>query len=243
MKALIFAAGVGSRLKPWTDSHPKALVEVGGKPMLQHVIENIISAGINDIIINIHHFGEQIIDFVRSKDFNARINFSDERGHLLETGGGLRKIVPMLRDESVLIHNADIITDLDLRKIVYDQLRKTSAATLLVSYRDSSRRIVFDEKGRMKGWTNVATCQVKPAGLEIADTDRRLSFDGIHVVSADLYPLLMEYRPADTPFSIMDFYIDSCRDTDIRAFEMPEGTKWFDVGKPATLEAANKTFS
>ena len=242
MKALIFAAGVGSRLKPWTDSHPKALVEVGGKPMLQHVLENIISAGINDIIINIHHFGEQIVDFVHSHEFNARITFSDERSRLLETGGGLRKVIPLLRDESVLIHNADILTSLNLNSIIYDQLKKVSDATLLVSKRNNSRRLVFDAALRMKGWTNVETGQVKPAGIQLAPSDKLASFDGIHVVSPELYPLIESYRPADTPFSITDFYIDNCAKADIRAFELPSDVKWFDVGKPETLSLANKEF-
>ena len=117
MKALFFAAGVGSRLKPWTNNQTKALVDVAGKPIVQRVIENIISAGIDDIIINVHHFGEQIIEFIANNHFEADIRISDERKQLLDTGGGLRKVIPWLNDESVLIHNADILTDYDLKNL------------------------------------------------------------------------------------------------------------------------------
>ena len=243
MKALIFAAGVGSRLKPWTNNHPKALVDVAGKPMLQRVIENIISAGIDDIIINVHHFGEQIIEFIANNHFEADIRISDERKQLLDTGGGLRKVIPWLNDESVLIHNADILTDYNLKNLVKSHISSSNDATLLVAPRQSSRRLVFSKNMLMKGWTNLDTGEVKPAGLKSSSDDRLLSFNGIHIFSSSLYKQLLDYQPAETPFSIIDFYVSKASLELIGGELLPEGCRWFDVGKPKTLEEARKAFS
>lgn len=243
MKALIFAAGIGSRLKPWTDAHPKALVDVGGMPMLGRVIGNIISAGISDIIVNVHHFAGQIIEYLDNTDFNARITISDESDLLLDTGGGLRKVLPLLGNEPVLIHNADILTTFDLKKIIYRQARSGADATLLTQERDSSRRLVFGTDGRMHGWTNMNTGDVKPAGLAITAGMKLESFDGIHIIDPALYDPLKEYREAGKPFSIIDFYIAMCSNRNIMSMSLPDNDMWFDVGKPATLEQARNFYS
>lgn len=243
MKALIFAAGIGSRLKPWTDSHPKALVEVGGKPMLGRVIEKIIAAGISDIIVNAHHFAGQIIEYLDNTEFMARVTVSDESDMLLDTGGGLRKVLPLLGNEPVLIHNADILTTFDLKKLIYNQVRSGADATLLTQERDSSRRLVFDKAERMNGWVNLATDAVKPAGLTLEADMKLESFDGIHIVNPALYPKLSAYRKAGEPFSIIDFYVEMCHDCDIRSMSLPADDQWFDVGKPETLEQARNFFS
>ncbi len=238
MKALIFAAGIGSRLKPWTNEHPKALVEVGCKPMLQRVIENIIAAGITDIIVNVHHFGEQIIDFLQERKFNADISVSDERSLLLDTGGGLRKVVSMLDNEPLLIHNADILTDYCLKNLIAAHQRNMNDATLLVASRDSSRLLVFDAGMGLKGWTNIATGAVKPEGLSVRSDFMMMSFNGIHIINPSLYNRIMDYRPAEVPFSIIDFYLDYAATAKIGGEPIPESCHWFDIGKPATLEEA-----
>lgn len=243
MKALVFAAGIGSRLKPWTNDHPKALVDVAGKPMLQRVIENIISAGIDDIIINVHHFGEQIIEFIENNHFEADIRISDERKQLLDTGGGLRKVIPWLNEESVLIHNADILTDYNLKNLIKSHTSSSNDATLLVAPRQSSRRLVFSKDMLMKGWTNLDSGEVKPAGLKLSSNDRLLSFNGIHIFSSSLYKPLLDYQPAETPFSIIDFYVSKASHELIGGELLPQDRSWFDVGKPKTLEEARKAFS
>lgn len=243
MKALVFAAGIGSRLKPWTDLHPKALVEVGGKPMLGRVIDNIIAAGISDIIVNVHHFAEQIIEYLDSTSFMARVTVSDESDLLLNTGGGLRKVLPLLGNEPVLIHNADICTTFNLKELIYSQVRSGADATLLTQHRDSTRRLVFGDDGRMHGWTDLKTGDVRPCGLRLSDSMKLESFDGIHVVNPSLYPALREYRKNGDAFSIMDFYIEMCAQCDIRSMSLPEQYRWYDVGKPETLEQARYFFS
>lgn len=242
MKALIFAAGIGSRLKPWTLHHPKALVDVGGKPMLQRVIENIIEAGINDIIINVHHFAEQIFSFVETHEFDADISISDESDLLLETGGGLLKVLDSLNNEPVLIHNADVMTNVPLKELIDLYNAGNSDALLLTQARTTSRYFVFDRQNRLKGWTNISTGEVKPASAKISSDDQLLAFDGIHIVNPSAYPSLKAFRQPDIPFSITDFYIAECQRLTIKAFPLPEKFVWFDVGKPETLEKARLFF-
>ena len=243
MKALIFAAGIGSRLKPWTDSHPKALVEVGGKPMLGRVIDNIIAAGISDIIVNVHHFSGQIVDYINNTEFKARITISDEPDLLLDTGGGLRKVLPLLGNEPVLIHNADILTTFDLKKIIYRQARSGADVTLLTQERNSSRRLVFGRDDRLRGWTNLNTGEMKPAGLAITAGMKLESFDGIHIVDSSMYDSLKKFRGAGKPFSIIDFYLAMCPDWKIMSMSLSDDDHWFDVGKPETLQRARNFYS
>lgn len=241
MKALVLAAGIGSRLKPWTDFHPKALVEVGGRPMLARVLDHIIAAGIHDIIVNVHHFAPQIVDFLASHNFDAEITVSDESDLLLDTGGALRKVLPLLGNEPVLIHNADVLSTLSLPRLFESAC--TADAMLVVSPRKSSRRLVFDSTMQLRGWVNLETGLTKPAGFTVDDIhDSLMSFDGIHMVSPSLFPALESFAPVDTPFSIIDFYISNCTDSNIKGFKMPDGTQWWDVGKPATLEDARRHF-
>ena len=147
MKAMIFAAGLGTRLRPLTDHMPKALVPVAGKPMLERVILRLKEAGFNEIMVNIHHFGEQIIDFLRAHDnFGTEIHISDERGMLLDTGGGIKKARPFLDgQEPFLVHNADILTDIDLAGLYRHHLESDAESTLLVSERKTSRYLLFDD--------------------------------------------------------------------------------------------------
>lgn len=238
MKALVFAAGVGSRLKPFTEHHPKALVPVGGKPMLARVIEKIVAAGIREIIVNVHHFADQIIDFVNSNDFGADILISDERDKLLETGGGLVKALEYVGDSPLLIHNADIFTDLSIPAMIACHNHGKQFATLLTADRTTSRKFVFRHDGSLKGWTNIDKGLLKPSDLKIVATDKLRAFDGVHVVSPELYPYIQAYRPRGEAFSITDFYIDMAEKFFISSYDLPAGCCWFDVGKPETLEKA-----
>ncbi|MCM1032630.1 MAG: sugar phosphate nucleotidyltransferase [Odoribacter sp.] len=239
MKGLILAAGIGSRLKPWTDTHPKALVEVGGKPVVEWVIDKFLANGIDHIIINVHHFASQIVERVRRDYPHASIEFSDESDLLLNTGGALRKVLPMLGREEVLVHNADILTDFNLHELVNNHMLHSCDSTLLVQPRDTSRYLLFGDN-RLRGWTNISTGQVKPPAISGIDTLDHLAFGGVHLVSPSAYGLLEDYAPAGVPFSIIDFYIDNCARLDIGEFLLPDGASWYDVGRPLTLEAARR---
>jgi len=239
MKAMIFAAGLGTRLRPLTDSMPKALVNVGGIPMLQRVIMNLKNAGCFHIIVNVHHFPDMIIDFLAShKNFGIEITVSDERCKLLDTGGGIVKAASWLDgDEPFIVHNADILTDLDLRKIYDAHCDSLADATMLVSSRNTSRYLLFDNNMRMNGWINDSTGEVKPTETNAADF-KKYAFNGIHVISPSALHELASFRKKGETFSIMDFYIGSCRRLNLSGFIPAAHYSWFDIGKPASLAAA-----
>lgn len=242
---MIFAAGVGSRLKPFTDYHPKALVEVGGKLMLQRVIERMKSIGIRDIVINIHHFGDQIVDFVKKNDnFGLNVQFSDETDQLLDTGGGLLKAQSLLgSDDDILIHNADILSDLDLNKLVETHKKSAPLATLSIAERDSSRKLFFDEENRLIGWKNFNSGETKPSGFEPLPWNRCFAFSGIQVVSPEIFPLLAKFSESEgIVFSITPFYLSVCREHTVIGDAMQPGERWFDVGRPASLASARTSF-
>lgn len=240
MKAMIFAAGIGSRLKPWTDFHPKALVEIGNRPMLGRVIDRMADAGITDIVVNIHHFGDQIIDFVQTVPDNISVSISDERNLLLDTGGGLRKALPLIGNDSVIVHNADIMTDIDLNEFIRTHIDSKADATMLVQDRGSSRQLVFDSDMKLIGWTNRETGETRPHSFNITDSHKLYSFNGVHVLNLNLLQELADYKPDNTPFSIIDFYLHAARKFNIKGVEMPKEKHWFDVGKPETLDAARR---
>lgn len=254
MKALVFAAGLGTRLKPFTDFHPKALVEVGGRPMLELVMERLIDAGVAEIVVNVHHYASQITDFISSRSWPVPVKVSDESEMLLDTGGGLLKAASLLgSDEPVLIHNADIYTDINLSELLQAHLEcGTALATLAVSERSTQRLLVFDAEMRMLGWTNVSTGALRPESLTtLSPSFRLLAFAGVHVVSPDIFTRLAEYNAGlkgDVDldgihkFSIMDFYVDSCSDTLIRGHVPHHGHIWCDVGKPESLERARSLY-
>ena len=181
---MIFAAGLGTRLKPLTDHMPKALVPVAGKPMLEHVIGKLKSAGFDEIVINVHHFAHQIIDFLKAKDnFGIQIWISDESEELLDTGGGIKKAAPYF-DEPFLVHNADILSNIDLKAMYNYHLTSSNDATLLVSPRKTVRYLLFDEGNRLQGWVNKDTLQTKPEGFVYhPEVQKEYAFGGIHVIS------------------------------------------------------------
>ena len=237
MNAFIFAAGLGTRLKPLTDTMPKALVPVAGKPLLAHVIEKLKAAGCKKIVINIHHFGDMIIDYVKSQGgFGIDIVFSDEREMLLETGGAIKHAVDLLGDEPFLIHNVDIMSNVDLQALWSEHINSGSAATLLVSKRNSSRALLFNKESNLTAWTNKNTGEVKTPyeNIEIACLEE-FAFSGIHVFSPQLFKYFGEYPEK---FSIIDFYLNTCKAEKIKAFTQ-DGLQLLDVGKLDSLEKAN----
>jgi NDP-sugar pyrophosphorylase family protein len=236
VNAFIFAAGLGTRLKPLTDTMPKALVPVAGKPLLAHVVEKLKAAGCKKIVINIHHFGDMIIDYVKSqRGFGIDIVFSDEREMLLETGGAIKHAVELLGNEPFLIHNVDILSNVDIKALWEEHLNSGSAATLLVSKRSSTRALLFDAEGNLTAWTNKSTGEVKTPyeSVDIASL-KELAFSGIHVFSPQLFKYFGEYPEK---FSIIDFYLNTCKAEKIKAYTQ-EGLQLLDVGKLDSLEKA-----
>lgn len=248
MKALIFAAGLGTRLKPFTLNHPKALVPVAGVPMLQRVIMKLKDAGVNHMVVNVHHFSSQIVSFLEShNNFGVDIAISDETDLLLDTGGGILAASRLIGDEGpVIVHNADIITDFDINKMVEAHERSGADATLLVADRSTSRYLLIDDGLRMRGWTNAKTGEVRmPNAVDCApkaDALRMLAFGGVHVISPSIFPALEAYAEGEKVFPIMPFYIRECGDLSIRGYMPTESYRWFDVGKPESLAAADDAF-
>ena len=239
MKAMIFAAGMGTRLKPLTDTMPKALVPVGGKPLLQHVIEKLSKNGFDEIIINIHHFAEQIIDFIASENhFNIRIEFSDEREKLLDTGGGIRKASRFFDDgKPFLVHNVDILSNIDLTELYSTHIRNNALATLVCSDRETSRYLLFNREHYLKGWVNEKTGETKSPGSSIQQAHYlKLAFSGIHILQPSIFNY-MQYFP--DRFPIIDFYLSLCDKEKITCF-IPEELKMMDVGKLNSLDEADR---
>ena len=323
MKAMIFAAGLGTRLKPLTDTMPKALVPICGQPLLYHVIDKLVKAGYDRIVVNVHHFPDQIIDFLKAHDFGVRTDVSDERDYLRETGGGIRYAQPLLTDfstppsaplemtgegplaplemteecssaslgmtegpacrpdgvplsfrpsgvplsfrpseaplafrpseaplsfrpseasgeifrkEPFLVHNVDIVSNLDL-KWFREQHRAEALATLVVSDRKTQRYFLFDEENRLRGWTNLASGEVRSPYKDIdPEQCRKLAFSGIHLISPEIFNAFERLQMGDR-FSIVDFYLKACAEYPIYGVVPPEFTM-VDVGKFATLPEA-----
>lgn len=234
---MIFAAGLGTRLKPLTDTMPKALVPVGGQPLLYRVIMRLKDAGFERIVVNVHHFADQIIDYLKvNEHFGLDIRISDEREQLLETGGGIKKAMPLFDPDSpILIHNVDILSNLDLRRLPMD------APLLVVSQRQTKRYLLFDDNMRLQGWTNIETGELKgPAAhapLSTLHTSlRHLAFSGIHVFHPSLAPLLSDWGDR---FPIMDFYLKACATHLIKGYEATD-LRLLDVGKLDTLDQAEQ---
>lgn len=242
MKALVFAAGLGTRLKPLTDRIPKALVPLCGEPLLAHVLRRLRDAGCDDITVNIHHFADQIRNYLAENDFGVPVHLSDETDLLRETGGGIRHARPFLEggDEPFLVHNVDIVSDLDLGWL-REQTRPDALATLVVSERKTQRYFLFDGDMRLVGWTNLATGEVRSPfpGLDPAAC-RRYAFAGIHNISPRIFGVFDAY---DCPerFPIVDFYLRACAEHPVYGVA-PERLRIVDVGKTDTLAEAERLF-
>lgn len=236
MKALIFAAGKGTRLKPYTDHHPKALALVNNVPLLERNITYLQGFGINDFVINVHHFGEQIVDFLKEKEnFGAKIDISDEKEELLETGGGLLFAKKFLeKEEDFIIMNADILTDLDITELVKFHQSHDNVASLAVSDRPSSRKLLFNEEMVLKGWMNKNTGETRLA--EFNNNFKELAFSGIHCLNSSIFTKMKRTGK----FSIMEEYLDLMFDGHIRGFE--HNAQLIDVGRPESVLEAEKYF-
>lgn len=238
MKAMILAAGLGTRLKPYTDDRPKALVQVSGKTLLEHVIDKLVSEGFSDIVVNVHHFAPLVINFLRTRRFEANVYISDESDRLLDTGGGIIKAKDYLDgDEPFLVYNVDIVTDISLMQLFAAHAQSASLATLAVSRRDSSRVFLFDERMRLSGWRNMLT------GRSIIPNKQSTvlnayAFAGIHVISPDLFNLLT----ATGPFSIVDAYLSLCEAQTVTGVDFT-GHFILDVGKPDSLNEAENFYA
>ena len=234
-QAMIFAAGLGTRLKPLTDSMPKALVRVGGRPLLEHVLLKLKTEGFSRVVVNVHHFSGQVIGYLSRHDgFGMDIRVSDETSCLLDTGGGLKKAAPLFdADSPILIHNVDILSNEDLSSLYLSG--KNADATLLVSERETRRYLLFDEETRLVGWTNIATGEVISPypGLNPSNC-RRYAFSGVHVFSPRLFPLLETFP---SRFGIMDFYLSVCAHVNIQG-HVDEHLRLMDVGKQDGLSGA-----
>lgn len=238
---MIFAAGVGSRLKPFTDSHPKALVEINGQPMLGIIINRMLKCGINRIIINVHHFSEQIIAYINTYFQGYNILISDESNHLLDTGGGVAYASHLfIPDEPIMLHNADILTDFALTDFINHYKNEPCDALLAVATRDSTRQLYFDCCGHLRGWQNLTNGDTKPAGFTPTQMLTPLAFSGIQIISPRTVAKIRDYATSENVFSITPFYLENINDLDIRGYKMPPQTTWFDVGRPKNLEEARK---
>jgi NDP-sugar pyrophosphorylase family protein len=231
MQAMILAAGLGTRLKPITEDIPKALVELNGKTLLEIAIRKLIENDFRRIIINVHHFADKVKEFINSNTFAADIFISDESDLLCDTGGGIKKAREYLDDSPILVHNVDIISDLDLKEFYQYHLSDDAMASLVVSERKSSRYLLFNEENILCGWQDVK----KDEKIIIRNESKlhQLAFSGIHILN----PHLIEAFPNDQVFSIIKAYLNIAATEDIHAYVCNE-MKWIDVGKLDSLERA-----
>jgi NDP-sugar pyrophosphorylase family protein len=239
--AMILAAGLGTRLGALTQDKPKALVELNGKPLLQHCIENLIDNGFHHIVINVHHFGEQIIDFVENHHFDAEIEISDERELLMDTGGGIVKATPLFKDsKAVLVHNVDIISNVNFSEMNQQFLDSEDDAWLLTQDRESSRKLLFDTENQLVGWMNKAEEQFKwvneeKSGVSTGSTTlnyNEMAFSGLHFFRSDLFAEFEVKRQ-----SVIDLYLYLAKHN--RIISKPiQPNYWFDLGKPEQLISA-----
>lgn len=232
-QAMIFAAGLGTRLRPLTDDRPKALVEVEGRTLLEHTILRLKDAGFARIVVNVHHFADQIIDFLKAHDhFGLDIRVSDERNQLLDTGGGVKAALPLIAgDEPLLIHNVDIVSTIDLLALYSSHIgqQERTAATLAINQRKTSRYLMFDDALDLSGWTNISTGEVK------GKMGEKYAFAGIHVIDPTLLPALMA-QPEDS-FPIVPFYLSVCGQMRLHGQDVT-AYKWEDCGKVESLAHA-----
>lgn len=238
MKAMILAAGLGTRLKPFTDKHPKALAVVNGKTLLQRTIEYLEGFGFNEVIVNVHHFGDQIIEIIeKNKGFGSTVTISDETDAVLETGGGIKKAGWFLgKDASpFVVMNVDILTDLDLGEMLAFHKKNNPLTTLAVTKRDTSRYFLFDEKEQLCGWRNVKTGEEKISRKSTKYIQK--AFSGIQIISPKIFPLIIQTGK----FSMVDTYLALSKGHPILGFEH-NPAKLVDAGKPESILKAKELF-
>ena len=250
---MIFAAGLGTRLKPLTDTMPKALVRVGGEPLIKRVIMNLAAAGVDRIVVNVHHFAEQIIDYLKDNDnFGLDIRVSDETAGLLETGGGIKKAAPLFAPAApILIHNVDILSNVNLSEFYQIASRSEEGrvkseesnccdavdAVLLVSWRKTKRYLLFNDDMKLVGWTNIETGEVRSPYPDLDPKKCRMyAFAGIHALSPRLLKMMDEFPDR---FGIIDFYLKACATHNIKGY-VKDDLKLMDIGKLDTLAQAEE---
>ena len=231
--AFILAAGLGTRLKELTSDRPKALVELNKKPLLEIVIDNLISHNFNHFVINIHHFGDKIIEYFKTKKYeNITIEISDERESLLDTGGAILKALPYFKDsKAVLIHNVDIITDIDFQSVYDDFTKSDDAAWLLTQNRNNKRKIVFDQYDNYVGRMNMETNQYD-GEKELQDDFKLFSFSGLHIIKPSYF-----YNFEIKKCYVFDLYKEISKSKQVKS-KFIQPNYWFDLGTQEQLKEA-----
>ncbi len=237
MKGMILAAGLGTRLKPWTDNHPKALAVVNGKSLLQRNVEYLQQFNIRELVVNVHHFASQIIDQIeKNEGWGSDIRISVETTEVLETGGGLLKAAAFLTgDAPFVLMNVDILTDLDLKSMLDYHQEYLPLATLATSHRKTSRYFLFDEDNNLAGWKNVTTGEIKNAGALNTNVTPK-AFSGIHLIDPKIFGLIKQTGK----FSMVDVYLDLMISHSIKCFD--DAGRFVDVGMPESITLAEKMF-
>ena len=236
---MIFAAGLGTRLQNETITKPKALVEIGGKPLLQRAIEKLKNEGISEIVVNVHHFSDLVISFIKEKDFGIPVHISDETENLLDTGGGLKKAARFfVGAEPVLVYNVDIISNMNFSQLIAEHRKSGALVTLVVRNRETQRYFKFDAEKRLVGWINRKTGETKVSNSENLDKAIEMAYSGIHIFNPEIFPLM----PETDHFSVADFYLELAKTQKIMGF-YDDSDLWMDVGKPEQLMEARKLFN
>ena len=235
-RAMILAAGLGTRFKPWTDIHPKALASVNGKTLLQRNIEYLQRFGIREVVVNVHHFAGQILGALEAnKGWGSYYSVSDETGEVLETGGGLKKARPLLEDAPFVLMNVDILTDMDLGEMIRYHSENKPLASLAVTERKTSRYFLFNDNNELSGWQNIQTGQEKIARPGSALYPK--AFSGIHLIDPSIFSLIRQ----SGKFSIVDVYLDLAPHHRILGYDH-SGSRLVDVGRTESLAQAEKLF-
>ncbi|MDQ2720351.1 MAG: sugar phosphate nucleotidyltransferase [Bacteroidota bacterium] len=235
---MILAAGFGTRLKPFTDKHPKALAVVNGKTILQRNVEYLASFGIKDVIVNAHHFADQIINLIKLQNgFGSNISISDETNEVLETGGGIKKAAWFFEKEKepFVVLNVDVLTDMDLGEMLAQHKKNNPLATLAVTSRKTSRYFLFDEMDNLCGWKNERTGEQKIS--RESNKYMQKAFSGIHIISPEIFPLIK----FTGKFSMVDVYLELAKTHAIATFDH-SNSKFIDVGKPESILKAGEVF-
>lgn len=241
MKAMILAAGLGTRLKPLTDCRPKALVEVNGKPILEHTISFLKREGVDSITINVHHFSDQIINFLANKDFGIEVRISDESDELLDTGGGLVKSYDLnFGNDStpLLVHNVDIVSNADIKNLYKSHIEGKADVTLLISDRNSSRKLIFDKNNNLRGWHRLSDNKFLPDGFQNKEDYREYAFSGIYIINNEALDEMRKINGTGK-YSVMDYFLNPNRKKIIRGL-LQENLELIDIGKPVGLAQASK---
>lgn len=236
---MIFAAGLGTRLNEETSDKPKALVEIGGKTLLQLAIEKLKREGISEIVVNVHHFSAQVISFLNKNNFGISVHISDETEKLLDTGGGLKKAAPLLKGtEPILIYNVDILNSLNLQGVLEEHKKSGALVTLVARNRETQRYLKFDTERRLVGWLNKKTGETKISVPENFGEATEMAYSGIHIIQPEIFHLM----PSEERFPIFKLYLELAKTHLIKGY-FDNSDLWMDVGKPEQLKKAREIFS